>query len=1562
MFDALTYQEMLKEIKKNSEKYGITDDVVAILITRPDLATGKDILNSLEYYHFRTGHSINFYLPGYGAYWTEEEYPDGKVVAEIASVKWSFSNQCFVKFIEDMEKYSKWRYSGESDLIFAEVKNGILSYERAMEFHLDNMLRDKSIISVNQFFEKIVRIGQEGRSMNQIGNKLGIDKGKQVVFDALLEKMPMHVELQADVALGLDDVVITYMDGHKKFVQVKHTRANDTLTFGDLVTIDTSNVDANSHISLLGELAKSWNEEHSKYSTTDILLFSNRKKGKRIAHAGPQSSIKRPALNWFIDDLSKQLETVKKYNELVFPGYELAWEEWKKQLEYIPNDDKKLEFLKHLSISTDQEELEALGETLIEKLKNTFKTNDEIARLLFVRLDHALRKWTTSIRDSSIVSVEDVLRELSIEDDIISYNHDLIPSVPFFESRLSVVEDIEKALSCPQNRVVFLSGIPGTGKTNIISKLSGKRNSIVNIRYYAYEPIDPQKEYLPKDVSRRVDNSVFWNELFNQLRRQLLGKLSKYRVPVINNLLPQEQLRSEFFRIAAEYAQDENSLFIVAIDGIDHAARANVSENTFLSALPNPEYLPENVKIVIAGQPKEDYRNYPEWLFNNEMGYVKEIHVPSILKSDIYSLVENKFPEMDNVFKNQLTNVVCRYADGNTLSAIFAVHEATQCNDIVALEQRLTDRKLSGNIQEYYKAIWDSAKAKFQIPFVDYKMAGVFAFFNEPLNEYKLQKIFSEEGISISVWRNVLKSMRPLLVETNGNYTILHNDIRVYLSRIIGRDNDWIEEVYSFLASYYINLSEEEKGYSYYNDVLRFLIYAKRASEFKNIFTPDFIISSFVYGIGINEIYSRANDFLKRTIDENVIDWEQMKCLAFGYLTIDQIEKSQNEIEGANFRTTNQYIPVNSYECYVKPLASWNSEIITSVLSLASDLIDNNHADRAEALLYNWFYDVTLEYYEQMIHEYVQDKSYSSTAILEACESLHNKDALKESVVLEIMEHEFFKESSSIERNSLLEYLISFGKAEETDVLIRKYLGMLLQRDHYYCALDVPALVLWKMKQLSPEYGINGMKQILDMHRSWRTAAGHIKDVELTNEIIFTKLVDWNESTDLYTLFLDIALLLIKSEDADVARTALAGVFATLRVEPGYINFIEKMWDSFHYRAKEWILMIYELLWDYREDFHDNMLTILKKHCEDEDFNVSLYSNLLLENYSSDDSFKYIRNSKSYFDEIPNRGHKLFIKKNRPSPWINGYDCVMEQIELLSERLEVDGEHLEKRVADYCDKIPDTVQLIKLGRKWRGCRVVCENPNRSFLRVLYKDWYNHKFDWEETELGRIVLSASEPYCLLITPQLWTYNNGYLLNPPESFISSSSVEQKKQIHDILFEGVDDTETVLAGGIIDYTHKEEIFGFMVSYFSIPGLPSKYAAHCYERNSRLLLQSRPDFSEQEHYNITLHHNGIESFQGSNIMCGFSKISLDEFHWHINITVNGMRLFNEGGQEIGRFEYYYGQRGNMGNRYISNQPLLQRWVVSKDAISKARCIVGCPNNIKINHAFDSVIRKYED
>lgn len=191
MFDALTYQEMLKDINMNIERYVVLDDTIGILITRPDLITGKSILNSLEYFHFRTGKTVNFYLPGYGAYWPQEEYPDGKEVTTIDDVKWSFSNKMFAQFINELEEVSKWKYSGESELLLAELKNGILSYENVMQFYLDNMLRDSTISSVHQFFEELFRICQEKDSINQISNMMVLNKAKQISKEKLVEELPM---------------------------------------------------------------------------------------------------------------------------------------------------------------------------------------------------------------------------------------------------------------------------------------------------------------------------------------------------------------------------------------------------------------------------------------------------------------------------------------------------------------------------------------------------------------------------------------------------------------------------------------------------------------------------------------------------------------------------------------------------------------------------------------------------------------------------------------------------------------------------------------------------------------------------------------------------------------------------------------------------------------------------------------------------------------------------------------------------------------------------------------------------------------------------------------------------------------------------------------------------------------------------------------------------------------------------------------------------------------------------------------------------------------------------
>lgn len=190
MFDALTYQIMLEEINRNAREKGLINDSIGILITRPELPTGKDILKGLEYYHFRTGKSVNFYLPGYGAYWNND-YPDSKIVTTIDNVNWLFSNRMFALFIEDLEKYSSWQYSGESELLLIGLKEDILSYENVMQFYLDQMIRDGVIYSIHQFFENLFRICKDKASMGQISNTFGMNKVKQVSLDALLDKLPL---------------------------------------------------------------------------------------------------------------------------------------------------------------------------------------------------------------------------------------------------------------------------------------------------------------------------------------------------------------------------------------------------------------------------------------------------------------------------------------------------------------------------------------------------------------------------------------------------------------------------------------------------------------------------------------------------------------------------------------------------------------------------------------------------------------------------------------------------------------------------------------------------------------------------------------------------------------------------------------------------------------------------------------------------------------------------------------------------------------------------------------------------------------------------------------------------------------------------------------------------------------------------------------------------------------------------------------------------------------------------------------------------------------------------
>ena len=189
MIDAITYTDMLKHIRNNE----LIEDTIGILITRPDLQTGNSILKSLNYFHHLTGNNINFYLPGYGAYWSGDRYPDMNNVARINGVDWSFSYKAFVDFIAALEEVSRWKYSGESELLLIPYHDEMLDFSGVAVFHLDAMMNDGTISSVSSFITGLSRCVKRDNSVTGITARGVVKCVSKTVIDEIMDKTPTYI-------------------------------------------------------------------------------------------------------------------------------------------------------------------------------------------------------------------------------------------------------------------------------------------------------------------------------------------------------------------------------------------------------------------------------------------------------------------------------------------------------------------------------------------------------------------------------------------------------------------------------------------------------------------------------------------------------------------------------------------------------------------------------------------------------------------------------------------------------------------------------------------------------------------------------------------------------------------------------------------------------------------------------------------------------------------------------------------------------------------------------------------------------------------------------------------------------------------------------------------------------------------------------------------------------------------------------------------------------------------------------------------------------------------------
>lgn len=124
MVPAVTYEEVRTYIASNSHgDYGRNDPpapsnkvtMVGLLFARPDnLLVQAEVIPNLSYFHYRSGKHIDFFCAGYDGY-TGRGQEEG--YREVGLPGWVYSDQMFNQLREEIEAMSKWRYSGDVDLI-----------------------------------------------------------------------------------------------------------------------------------------------------------------------------------------------------------------------------------------------------------------------------------------------------------------------------------------------------------------------------------------------------------------------------------------------------------------------------------------------------------------------------------------------------------------------------------------------------------------------------------------------------------------------------------------------------------------------------------------------------------------------------------------------------------------------------------------------------------------------------------------------------------------------------------------------------------------------------------------------------------------------------------------------------------------------------------------------------------------------------------------------------------------------------------------------------------------------------------------------------------------------------------------------------------------------------------------------------------------------------------------------------------------------------------------------------------------------------------------------------
>jgi hypothetical protein len=145
--------------------------MVGLVFARPNSPLAKsEIIPQLADWHHRSGNHIDFFFAGYT--YPHELLPGFITVPVPGRGEWLYSSQLFDKFRREIEGQTRWKYSGESDLLLTNTFFDKASDQATLDFastivcQLDQMKEDKAILSVGRFFESVFRFAESANDLD----------------------------------------------------------------------------------------------------------------------------------------------------------------------------------------------------------------------------------------------------------------------------------------------------------------------------------------------------------------------------------------------------------------------------------------------------------------------------------------------------------------------------------------------------------------------------------------------------------------------------------------------------------------------------------------------------------------------------------------------------------------------------------------------------------------------------------------------------------------------------------------------------------------------------------------------------------------------------------------------------------------------------------------------------------------------------------------------------------------------------------------------------------------------------------------------------------------------------------------------------------------------------------------------------------------------------------------------------------------------------------------------------------------------------------------------------